>query len=144
MRCHLIIIKDGRRLTKIYDDCRQATKVARALRSKGLRCRVATVGVLTYQRYPPEEDDLSSRNLGKLWCPYCRDWSYFKVPKFHAAAEVGSDEWFMNSYHRQGIAACAWCHISEMDFYVRQVNDTWAVIGKRRTRRKRRVRVASR
>lgn len=139
MRCRLVIFKDGRRIEKRYEDHRLAAPVVEKLQRGGIKYRIVAAKVLERYRYPPLDDDLSSRNGGKWWCPYCRDWSYFKVPKFTPNAEVGSVEWFMNGAHRQGIRICAWCLITEMEFSVRMANSTWAEQPRRR-RRKRRVR----
>lgn len=138
MRCRLVVFQSGRRIEKRYEDHRLAAPVAHKLQRKGVKYRVVAAKVLERYKYPPLDDDLASRQEGKWWCPYCRDWSFFKVPKFTPGAEVGSTEWFLNAAHRQGIRVCAWCLISEVDFSVRMANGEWD--RPRRRRSKRRVR----
>lgn len=139
MKGKIVVFKDGRRICKNFPDIRDATPIAKKLRDKGVRFRIVTSRAVEKYKYPPSYDDLSARDDGKLWCPYCRDWSHFKVPRFKPHALIGSEEWFLNSLHRQGIRCCSWCHITEMEFSIRVANGTWAEKPKRR-RRKRRVR----
>jgi len=87
--------------------------------------------------FPPVDDNLALRGDGMWWCPFCRRWRWFKVPKFTTDASVGSDAWYLNSFHRQQIKICAWCHISEMDFDVRRANGTWGEERRRRHRKRR-------
>lgn len=117
------------------------------LKEKGIKCRIIA---LTTPRLFPRGDIDEARGLGKLWCPYCGDWSYFRVPKPHRGAEPPdieageeiSREFFLTSCWRQGIKVCAWCEISEMDWYVRKVNGTFeqGSSGKRRRRGRRKLR----
>jgi len=139
MRCRLVVFKDGRRVEKKFEDHTNAAPLVKKLEQAGVKYRLVASKVLTRYRYPPDNDDLSSRLAGKLWCPYCRDWSFFKVPKFTPDARIGSVEWFLNGAHRQGLRVCAWCLITELEFSVRMANATWSEQPKRR-RRKRRVR----
>jgi hypothetical protein len=138
VKARLIVYKDSRRIEKGYTDHTAAVSVARTLRKKGLRAAIVTSRVIDRFLYPPEDDDLSARDEGMLWCPYCRDWRWFKVPRFTRDADLRSAEWFLNSYHRQDIRCCAWCHITELDFYVRKANDTWGEQRRRRRRKRRR------
>lgn len=138
MRCRLVVFQSGRRIEKRYEDHHLAAPLASKLQRKGVKYRVVACKVLERYKYPPMDDDLSARQEGKWWCPYCRAWSFFKVPKFTPGAEVGSTDWFLNAAHRQGIRVCAWCLISEVDFSVRMANGEWD--RPRRRRRKRRVR----
>jgi hypothetical protein len=139
MRCRLVVFKGGRRIEKSFADHTLAAPVVKKLQQGGVKHRLVATKVLDRYRYPPEDDDLSARLEGKLWCPYCRAWTFFKVPKFTPGAEVGSTTWFLNAAHRQGLRVCAWCLITELEFYVRMANATWAERPTRR-RRKRRVR----
>lgn len=140
MKCRLIAYHQGRRVEKRYDDHTDAVATCKKLRTKGVKAHVALIRPDKRWLFPPADDDLSERDDGKLWCPFCRAWRYFKVPPFREGAEVSTEAWFMNSLHRQEIAACSWCHISEMDFDVRRANGTWAEIGRKRRRKKRRRR----
>lgn len=137
MRCRIVVFRDGRRLERRYDDHHDAASLVKQLKAKGVRYRLVTSRVLPQFQYPPIHDDLSSRNGGKLWCPYCREWSYFRVPKYTPHAEVGSDSWFLNACHRQGLKVCAWCHISQLEFSVKLANGLWSEQPKRRRRKRR-------
>jgi hypothetical protein len=139
MRCRLVVFQNGRRIERGYEDHRLAAPIAKKLQRKGVKYRIVASKVLDRYKYPPLDDDLEMhRDEGKWWCPFCRDWSFFKVPKFTPNAEIGSTEWYLNGAHRQGLRVCAWCLITEMEFYVRMANGEWD--RPRRRRRKRRVR----
>lgn len=138
MRCRLVVFKDGRRIEKPYEDHQLAAPVVRKLQRSGVKYRLVATKVLHRYAYPPLDDDLTDRNGGKLWCPYCRAWSYFKVPKFTPRAEVGTTTWFLNACNRQGLRVCAWCLITEVEFSVRMANATWSEQPKRRRRKRRR------
>lgn len=138
MKCRLIVYHRGHRVEKRYDDHTEAVAAAKKLRSKGVKAHVALLRTDRRWLFPPVDDDLSERDAGKLWCPYCRAWRYFKVPPFRSGAEFGTDHWYLNTFHKEGIAACSWCLISELDFDVRRANVTWTEMGKKRRRRKRR------
>lgn len=108
-------------------------------KSKGAKIHLAYR--LETSLFPPPNTVDDKRNEGMLWCPYCRAWRWFTVPGFHSKAEVNEEDWFMNSFHRQGIRVCRWCHISEMDFYVCKANGIFGEVnGAKRRKRKRRVR----
>lgn len=139
----LVVYKDGKRIEKKVERTPEQTEklkaIARDLRSKGIRCHI--VGRTSTSMYPPPRTIKEMRAEGKLWCPYCREWRFFKIPPFKGHAEIGTTDWFMNSYYRQGIKACAWCRISEMDWYVGKANGSFEESrSARRRKRARRVR----
>lgn len=77
---------------------------------------------------------------GMLWCPYCRRWRWFTIPKYRPNAEFGSIHWILNSYVNQELRCCSWCLISVDNFYVKQINGEEVALGRRsRARRRRRV-----
>lgn len=137
MRCRLVVFKDGHRIEKRYEDHHLAAPLVKKLKAKGVKHRVVACKVLDRYKFPPLDDDLSARLEGKLWCPYCRDWSFFKVPRFTRNAEISTTEWFLNSAHRQGFRVCSWCLVSELEFSVRMANQTWSEQPTRRRRKKR-------
>jgi hypothetical protein len=140
MRVRLVVYHRGRRIEKRYEEHTEAATMAKKLRRKGVKFALVTARVAPSRRFPPDGDDLSARRAeGMLWCPYCGAWRWFKVPKFTPGAEVWTEAWFMNSFHRQEIKVCGWCRISEYEFEIRMVNGTFSEQRKRR-RRKRRVR----
>lgn len=118
----------------------------KVLREKGYRAALVPSNVIDKRMYPPPRTIAENRNVGKLWCCYCGDWRYFAVPKFHPHAEVASEEWFLNAFHNQLVKVCKWCRISEDDFYIRRVNDTWGekVPQKRRSSSSRRTGIGRR
>lgn len=140
MKCRVVVFHQGRRIERNSLTLDEGKELVRKLHSKGVKSALVTCDVLLAYRYPPPGDDLSNRNMGMMWCPYCREWRWFKIPKFTGGAPVGSEPWFMNSFHRQEIAVCAWCRIGENDFHVMRANGTWGNMGRRRRRKKRRVR----
>lgn len=137
MRVRLVAYHRGRRIEKRYEDHRDAAPIAKKLKRRGVKISLVTTHVIPSREYP--DSDLSPRAEGKLWCPYCGAWRWFKVPKFTRGADVWTEAWFMNSFHRQEIKVCAWCLISEVEFSVRMANATFGEARKRR-RRKRRIR----
>jgi hypothetical protein len=84
--------------------------------------------------HPPRDEIRQRRDEGYLWCPYCRSWRFFKLPQFYPHAEVGSEEWFLNSYRNQNIPVCAWCRTSVSDWFVLRAN---SLFGETETSRKR-------
>lgn len=140
MKCRIVVFNNGRRIEKTYDDHHDAAIVARKLKAKGVRYRLVLNDVLRKYQYPPLEDNIEYlRGEGLWWCPYCREWSYFRVPKFTPGAPIWSEAWILNSFHRQGLKICSWCRMSEAEFYVKHANGIWNEKPRRR-RRKRRVR----
>lgn len=136
---HLIVFKDGQRIDKRVHESRlkDAVEAVKMYRDHGFKAH------LVYRTdrgtFPPPHQVEEMRFQGMLWCPYCRTWRWFSVPKFRSRAEVNTDAWFMNSFHRQGIKVCQWCHISEMDWWVRKVNGTWGESNHRRRRKKKKT-----
>lgn len=138
MKVRLVVFKDGHRLVKPFDDHKEAARYAKQL-PESIRKRIVTNVVVPRFSYPSGDDDLTARAEGKLWCPFCRDWSYFRVPKFkHGVTGSITDEpMFLNSCHRQDIKVCSWCHITELDFNVRMANNTFGEERRRRRKKKR-------
>ena len=74
--------------------------------------------------FAPAEEMDDNFSAGRWWCQYCRSWRYFTVPSYtdRDDLEVGSEDWFMNSFFLQGVRCCRWCRISENDWYVKKAN----------------------
>mgnify|MGYP001396176301 CR=1 FL=1 len=140
MKCKVVVFKDGRRIEKTYDDHKEAQGIVKRLAVKGIKVRLITCTAIRKFYYPPEDDNLYCRTIGMLWCTYCRDWSYFKVPRFKQGTVIGTLDWFMNTFHRQGIPVCAWCYVPDNDYYVMKANATWETQYRKPRRRKRKVR----
>jgi len=115
-----------------------AKEKVRTYRAKGYKAHL----VLRTDRgsFPPPYEIREYREMGMLWCPYCRAWRWFTVPKFVRHTEIGSDDWFMNSFHRQGVKVCKWCRISVSDWWVCKANGIFHERTGERRRRKKRTR----
>jgi hypothetical protein len=143
----LVIFHKGKRTEKRLRRTRENTERIKAkaveLELRGIKHHI--VG-LTDSRMYPRGDIAEMRHMGKMWCPYCGDWRWFKVPKLQHAptpddpAEI-TREMFLNSCWRQGIKVCAWCEITEGDWYVCKANGTFGEVkATKRRRRGRRTR----
>lgn len=137
----VVVFQNGARVEKLVPKSKLmlAKERVKEMQERGVRCHL--VYRTDKATFPPPRTVQLMRDEGKLWCPHCRTWRFFSVPKFKLSAveEVGSHDWFMNSMHRQGIKVCQWCHISEFDWYVQKANRTFGEHTQRRKRRKRRV-----
>lgn len=129
--------REVRRIPNTDGQIRKAAEVVAKLKSKGVKAHL----VLRTDKgtFPPTAQIEDKRAEGMRWCPYCRTWRYFSVPKFKHNAAISSEEWWTNSYHRQGIKCCQWCGISESEWWVQKVNGSFGE-NPRRRRRKKRVR----
>jgi len=138
---HVVIYKNGKRIDKRVhkSKLRDAADRVKQLKAQGVKAHL--VWRTDSGTYPPPREIKPMRDLGQLWCPYCRAWRWFAVPKFTPGAPVCSPEWYMNSYHRQSLKVCKWCTISMLDFWVCKANGTFGeVYGAKRSRKKRRSR----
>lgn len=138
---HLVVYKQGKRIDKRVhkSKLKDAAVKVKELKAQGIKAHI--VWRTEAGTYPPPHEIREMREGGQLWCPYCRTWRWFAVPKFTPNAEVCTDQWYMNSYHRQSLKVCKWCTISILDFWVCKANSIFAeVYGARRTRKKRRTR----
>jgi hypothetical protein len=135
----VVMYRDGHRISKPIrpHQVSQAVAKVKELKAKGIKAHV--VYLTDKRKFPPPSTIEANRNEGKLWCPYCGAWRWFTVPSFNEHAEVGSEEWFLNSFHRQGVKICKWCHISVLEWYVCKANGIFAEKPMAR-RRKRRTR----
>lgn len=104
------------RIEKTVRDPKKGQEKVKELAERGIKSHIVC------RRFPkfapkgePEDDD-------QLWCPYCRRWRYFAVPKKR------------EPFTSLEIRCCKWCWISEDDAYVKTFNGTWEG---RRSRRKR-------
>jgi hypothetical protein len=144
MKYRVIVFRNGKRVEKVitHDQLPAAKEKVRELREQGHKASIALCLVKrdNPSTYPPPESIQGMRNEGYLWCPYCRAWRYFKIPRANENAAVGSLDWMVNTYRNQEIKICSWCHISERDFWVLRVNQTWEQLGEVKRHRKRRVR----
>ena len=60
-------------------------------------------------------DSTKKKRKGQLWCPYCGEWTYFKM--FRKLRFFP----FQSTYRR-----CVKCGISVEDFWVKTVNKLWS------------------
>lgn len=131
----IIVFVKGKRVTKDVRDPKVGLEKVADLIEQGYKAHL----VSKRKAFMPKgDDDLSALNSGKLWCPYCRRWRWFSIPRWLPDVEIGSEDWFLNSYANQEIRCCQWCTISENDWHVRFLNGIGAGEGKRRRRRRRR------
>jgi len=131
-RWKLVVFHKGQRIERPVADKVKLAEAYRTLKAKGAKVHI----VSRVRAYWPNTDDEGPADPGMLWCPYCRAWRWFSVPKVKDA-EFLTDQYFRNFQARNQIHICQWCGISEDDFHVRQMNSLW---GQERRRRRRRVR----
>lgn len=138
----LVIFKDGKRIEKRVPRSKlpELMRIYKELKDRGTRCCV--VGITEKRRYPPPHSIAENRDEGKLWCPYCGDWRYYKIPRAYSNPEPLSREWFMNVYRNNETRICSWCEISVKDWYVCAANNIHSEVwdGPRRRRTKKGVR----
>lgn len=134
---HVIVFKNGKRIDKVIPRYKLKDASVRVKDLQGQGVKAHLVYRTTMGSLPPTDEIEANLTQDRWWCPYCRTWRYFVVPQFHEFTEVGTELWFMNSAHRQGLRCCKWCHISEADWWVKRANGLWGQ-AKKRTRKKRR------
>lgn len=106
-RWKLIIFHKGKRVVKLVSDPRKAQAKVKELAERDIKAHVVC---RRFPKFPPKGQP---EHPDQLWCPYCRRWRYFAVPKHPGV-------------HRDlGIACCKWCLVSENDGYVKGYNGTW-------------------
>ncbi len=132
--------RQERRLRRTRENTARIKAKAAELKERGIKCHI--VG-LTDSRMYPAGDIREERSSGKMWCPYCGEWRWFRVPKAmkelpDAEPHIITREMFLNSCWRQGIKVCAWCEITEGDWFVCKANGTFGEV--RATKRRRRGR----
>lgn len=139
----VVIFHKGKRIAKRVhrDNLAEAAARVKKLREQGFRAHL--VFRTDSGTFPPPRTIEPMRDLGKWWCPYCRAWRFFSVPRYKASNQPISDgygpisdRFYMNSCAMQQIRLCQWCLISENDFYVRKANGTWGEINTTRRRRR--------
>ena len=135
--------RQERKLRRTHSNTERIKAKALALKEQGIKCHI--VG-MTDSRMYPRGDIREERALGKMWCPYCGDWRWFRTPKQmkevpNTDPGVITREMFLNSCWRQGIKVCAWCEITEGDWFVCKANGTFGEVhATRRSRKGRRTR----
>lgn len=148
----LVVFHNGKRTEKRVratpDSLNAVKSKAKSLRERGVKCHIV---VLTSSRlFPPTHEIGTNRWEGKMWCPYCGAWRWFRVPKpYHDSTawvegEPVSREFFLTSCWRQSIKVCSWCEISENDWYVKKANGSFAERPTRRRKRGRRMKLRNR
>lgn len=142
----VVVFKDGHRIEKKVhvDHLAKGVAAVKAAREKGYKAH------LVYRTadsvFPPPKQIAAKRDEGYLWCPYCRAWRFFSVPKYKALASVVDSngnlilQGYLNAMANQDMKVCQWCTISENEWYVRKANGTWGESTRRRRPRRRRVR----
>ena len=138
---HIIIFRKGERIDRRVHKSHFSEAVALVKKLKDQGVKAHFVWLTQGSMYPPAHQIKEKRNEGMLWCPWCRAWRWFSVPKYKRGEPYGTDQWFLNSYFRQGIKCCQWCHITIYDWYVGVSNGIFAEVraSRRRRRRKRRT-----
>lgn len=114
--------KDGKleRVVKDVRDPKLALEKVKELNEReGIKAHVVCK---RFPKFPPKGEPEDS---DQLWCPYCRRWRWFRVPKNRSP------------FTALEVLCCPWCFISEDDFFVKQFNGTWEGRKNRRRRAKR-------
>lgn len=126
-RWKVIVFHKGERVEKLFHNPKKGQSLVAQLSERGVKAHVVC---RRYPHFPPKGE---APEPGMLWCPYCRRWRWFKVPKKRPP------------FSTLEIKCCAWCWISEDDAFVKNYNGTWTgVVRKKRrnrdARKKRRTR----
>ena len=130
----LIIFYRGKRSERLINDWRQGLEISKGLNERGIKAHL----VSRRRAFPPKGE---ASDPDQMWCPYCRRWRYFTIPKYTRNAAVETEEGWMNVFHDQGLAVCQWCHISEAMKPVADANELWFDLRRKKRRRKNRRRV---
>lgn len=136
-RWRIVIFAHGKRLEKITDDTEGALQLVAKLNKKdGIKAHVVSRHKVFW---PPDDDNWFLADEGMVWCPYCRRWRWFAIPR---EVEDATTIWDIgqNVLHSQGIRCCQWCGISVQDWDVCSINDLWGENEGRRKRRRKRIR----
>lgn len=122
----LIVFYNGKK-RKHYRvaDPKKSSKLATVLTKRGHKAHlICSNHILDGYEYPPAKHSVDLWEAGMLWCPYCRRWRWFAVPrsfKDHSLFE-DSPQGMMNTWNHLGIKCCTWCLISVEDWYVKRAN----------------------
>lgn len=126
IRWKLIVFFNGKK-RKHYSitDPRKGAKLATALTKRGHKAHLISANhILDGYEYPPRKHSVQLWQHGMFWCPYCRRWRWFGVPRSfrgHSPFE-DSPQGIMNAWNRLGVRCCSWCLISIDDWYVKRAN----------------------
>lgn len=137
-RWRIIIFAHGKRIEKITDDTEGALQlVAKLNKKEGVKAHVVS---RSKPFWPKDDDNWYLAEQGMVWCPYCRRWRWFNVPREIKNATTPYDV-AQNVYHRQGVRCCQWCGASIKDWTVCYINDLWGEVDatKKKKRRRRRI-----
>jgi len=142
----VIVYHKGKRVVKRVhrDNLANAVAQVKTLKAKGVKCHL--VWRTPSSMFPPAKQVTHMRAEGYMWCPYCRTWRFFSVPRYRATTEIMdsngylTEALFLNAAANQDLRVCQWCHISENDWYVRRANGTFGETSSRRRARRRRRR----
>jgi hypothetical protein len=136
----IVVIRDHKRLEKNVPDARTGQEVvARLNETPGTQAHL----VSHYRAFPIKGEDPDD---GRWWCPYCRRWRFFVVPRGDTEYDILDEngKLYVPAYlamcQRMGLRVCLWCLTSQAEFYVRVFNpgavDAQATRKRRSTRRK--------
>lgn len=136
----VVVIRDHKRLEKKVPSSEVGQQVVAQLNEKD---GYAAHLVSRHRAFPVKGDDPGD---GRWWCPYCRRWRFFVVPRGDTEYDILDEkgELYLPAYlalcQRLGLRLCLWCLTSQAEFYVRVYNpgavDAQATRKRRSTRRK--------
>jgi hypothetical protein len=127
----VVVYHKGKRLVKSVPDAKRGLALEAAFKNKGYAAHL----VSRTKAFAPKTEEGPE---GSLWCPYCRRWREFRVPRGDEDAPVGSYAWQNSVLARLEIAMCPWCGVTVEEFHVKYHNNLW--FAERRTRSKKKGR----
>lgn len=124
----VLVYHKGKRIVKPVPDAKAGLTLVEQLKAKEIAAHL----VSKLKAFPPKGEAQD----GQLWCPYCRRWREFRVPRGDEDAPIGSYAWQNAVLSRLEIRICPWCGMTDQEFYVKTFNNLWLVDNRRRRPKK--------
>ena len=126
---YIVVYHKGKRVVRDVPDAKIGLELDSKFKEKGYASHL----VSRRKRFPPKGEGKD----GELWCPYCRRWREFRIPRGNEDAEIGSWGWSSSVLCRMEVQVCPWCGITVRDWYVKRFNDLFGQEQVRRRSKKR-------
>lgn len=112
---YVAVYHKGKRLTKDVPDAKTGLEVDKLFKEKGLASHL----ISKRKAFAPKTEEGPE---GTLWCPYCRKWREFRIPRGDENAEPMTWNWWLATLGRMEVRICLWCGITIRDWYVKRFN----------------------